>query len=404
MSYASLTPGPETERDRALVRRALEGHLSTVYQPIIDLGKRRVIGYEALLRFRDEHVISATGFSPDALLASAHRIGRSAELEMAAMRSALRARDSLSRDTNLFLNISVAALADERVAEVLLMQGSLDGVVLELHDRDLAVVADLHDSLVVLRDRGAAIAIADPTLRPESLELLMALDPGYIKLDRRLIDGVATSRFKLAIVDSLRHLAETLHMGVIAQGIESLADLQILDRVGITLGQGFLIARPAAIDHPAIDMAQLLDERLATDATDDHHIARLIEPVRELTELELDTPLPGVADVEFEVIVSELREPLALLQHVGTRVQNLSVTLINERTSLREAARVALRRPMESRFDPIVCIDALGTCAGVVRVDRLIAALLREPLNPPQRAHGIVRDGSHRSRRHPRRP
>ncbi|MBI4885083.1 MAG: EAL domain-containing protein [Actinobacteria bacterium] len=355
--------------------RALDGHLTAAYQPIVDLGRRRVVGYEALLRYRGDHAIPAPVFAPARLLASAERIGQTVELEEAALREALRARDELPCDTSLFVNISVSALVDQRVTDLLRAQGALDGLVFELHHRDTESLKDLGASIAALRDRGAAVAIADSTMQPETLELLLRLGPRYFKIDQRLIAGVSGSRSKLAVVDSLRHLGEALDMSVVAQGIEHLADLNSLDRLGIAFGQGFLIARPAALgDHPT--GLSLLEAKPTMADAGRQELAVIVEPVCELTESELDTPLlPGV-DIEFEVIVSELREPLALLRRRDHRVANVALTIVSESHSARQAIKIALGRHPDARFEPMVCVDQFGACTGVVRVDRLIDLLL----------------------------
>lgn len=396
----------QLERDRAVVARALDGRLTAAYQPIVDIARSTVVGYEALLRYRAEHDIVAPAFSASELLASARRIGRTAEVESAALRAALHVRDELPHDCFLSLNVSVAALADERVTRLLRNQGPLHGVVLELSHDDAAMSHDVRESLDQLRDRGASVAIVDPMLHPASLEELLLLEPGFLKLDRTLVGGLSASRAKLAVVDSLRHLASRLGVEVIAQGIEDLADLRSLERIGVNFGQGFLIAKPA--EEPtdgrrffaAFPTLPGDRERAAR-----HGIARLIEPVCELTEEELDTPLPGAPtttgyDLEFEVLVTELREPLALLRRVGRRVQSMSLTIIDERSGLREAARAAVRRPADARFDPLVCVDEFGACAGVVRVDRLIDALVRLDDDRPERQHAVdvSRRGRHRRR------
>jgi EAL domain-containing protein (putative c-di-GMP-specific phosphodiesterase class I) len=386
LSDGSSHTADELNRDRAIVARALDGRVTAAYQPIVDLGRNQVVGFEALLRYRGDHASSAPAFSAGALLASAHRIGRTAELESVALSEALSARESLPRGSSLFLNISVAALADDRATEVLRSQGALEGVVLELHDGDVTSLSDVCSSLQTLRDRGASVAIADPTLKPESLELLMRLEPGYLKLDRRLVSGVSGSRSKLAVIDSLRHLAHSLDMSVIAQGIEQMADLRSLERLGITFGQGYLLARPADAGH-LFSTISALDATKVAAIEGDERLTRLIEPVCELTEEDLDSPLPTSGDIGFEVIVTELREPLALLRRAGSRVLNLPMTLVAEGATVREAARIAMCRPTSARFEPLVCVDELGACVGVVRVDRLVESLMR--------ARGEVRPSVH---------
>ncbi|MCE9620970.1 MAG: EAL domain-containing protein [Actinomycetia bacterium] len=381
------------ELDRAVVARALEGRLTTVYQPIIDLERSQVVGYEAFLRYRGDHAIAPPVFSPDALLAAAQRIGRTPEMEAAALFQALLVRDDLPGNCGLFLNVSATALTDDRVIAVLCGERSLEGVVLELHDHEVESLTEVRDLIDTFRDRGALVAITEPSLLPDALEQLMGLEPSYIKLDRRLVAGIANSRYKLAIVDSLRHFARNLDMGVIAQGIEHLADLQSLERIGISFGQGFLIARPAPSDQLPRSVPHLDEVNLTV--TGETRVARLVEPVCELTEAELEVPISAHGDLKYEVIVTDLREPLALLRRVGNRLVNIPMTLVGERETVTEAAKLAMRRPADSHFDPMVCVDALGTCVGVVRVDRLIDVLLSEASGRRHRTPRVSRHPRH---------
>jgi hypothetical protein len=245
-------------------------------------------------------------------------------------------------------------------------------------------------------------------LDADVLAQLLELQPGYMKLDHRLVGGVARSRSKLAIVSSLRQLAEHLDIGVIAQGIEQLADLHTLERLGIELGQGYLLARPATdarfvASLASLDSLRVNNQRAVT------RLQSLLEPVAELTEDDLDSPLPEGSDLTFEVIVSALQEPLAVLRRRGRRVEHLPLTLIDVRTSLQEAALVALQRPEPTRFEPLVCVDELGTCVGVLRIDHLMRELARDgqadallTLDPSphatRAAHGPRRPGRHPKR------
>lgn len=361
--------------DRAVVARALGGHLTAAYQPIVNLVRNRVIGYEALLRYRGEQGGSSV-FSTLELLAAAERVGRRAEMEAVALREALRAFDEVPHQCFLSLNISIESLADERVTEPLLEYGKLDGIVVELPRQGLHALSDAREALDQLRDRGAAVAVAEPVLDPDVLAHLLDLQPGYMKLDHRLVAGVARSRSKLAIVSSLRQLAEHLDIGVIAQGIEQLADLRTLEHLGVELGQGYLLARPTT-DARFVSSLASLDSLRAGDQSVGQRLRSMLEPVAELTEADLDQPLPQGSDLTYEVIVSELQEPLAVLRRRGRRVETLPLTVIDVQTTLQQAALVALQRPEASRFEPLVVVDGLGSCIGVLRIDRLMRELAR---------------------------
>ncbi len=375
----------ETQLDRAVVARALDGHLMSAYQPIVDLNRGGVLGYEALLRHQNAQGEQSNLFSASEIFAMARRVGRVAEVEAAALTAALGARDQLPRACLLFLNVGLEALADERVEQVLRAQGDLSGVVLELKeptDEQLLAARELID---LCRDRGSTIAVVDPLLDPDRLDRMMLIGPTYFKLDRQLVAGISENNTKLAVIDSVRYLSERLGVGLIAQGIEQVADLRSLERIGVGFGQGYLLARPSTDRRFTSMMPSAVGADTPRSATAVTSVGRLIEAACELTEDELDLPLPSAGNgIEFEVLVSELREPLALLRRNGRRIESLSLTMVDDSASLQQAARVAMRRPNTTRFEPLVCVDQLGACTGVVKIERLMDALAGSERSTPR--------------------
>ena len=388
----------ETQLDRAVVARALDGHLMSAYQPIVDLNRGGVLGYEALLRHQNAQGEQSNLFSASEIFAMARRVGRVAEVEAAALTAALGARDQLPRACLLFLNVGLEALADERVEQVLRAQGDLSGVVLELKeptDEQLLAARELID---LCRDRGSTIAVVDPLLDPDRLDRMMLIGPTYFKLDRQLVAGISENNTKLAVIDSVRYLSERLGVGLIAQGIEQVADLRSLERIGVGFGQGYLLARPSTDRRFTSMMPSAVGADTPRSATAVTSVGRLIEAACELTEDELDLPLPSAGNgIEFEVLVSELREPLALLRRNGRRIESLSLTMVDDSASLQQAARVAMRRPNTTRFEPLVCVDQLGACTGVVKIERLMDALAGSERSTPRQldSAGEVHNNRH---------
>ena len=101
-------------------------------------------------------------------------------------------------------------------------------------------------------------------------------------------------------------------------------------------------------------------------------VSRLAEPAE---RLRIDAPGERTGDARFEVIVGELGEPLALMRRSQSRIQNVPLAVLDGGTSVVAAARAALSRPASTRFDPLVCVDELGVFAGVVQMERIVAAL-----------------------------
>jgi EAL domain-containing protein (putative c-di-GMP-specific phosphodiesterase class I) len=363
------------EREReirvAAVDRALSCGVGSVYQPIVDMYRGSVVGFEALSRCQ-----LPVGSNVGDLFAQAESVGRSGDLEAAAVRSALRARAAVPLDCFLSLNVGSAALANEQVLDVLDGHSSLEGVVLEIvHNGSDSTLEAAREGIEVCRAKGASIAVAQSPLDLGSIGSLLSIDPTFVKFGVDVVSGLSTSNVKLAVVDSLRHLTETLGVGLIAQGIEDLADMESLRRLGVGFGQGYLFAAPAVGLQWETHVTRMLTGE--TERTQDPTVDRYVEVVDELTESDFEAPLPGGGrGIGFEVLVTELREPVALLRRTGRTVENVPMSLVSRHTALADVVRAALARPQRHRFEPLVCIDDFGACLGVVRLERLMTALV----------------------------
>ncbi|HWM09788.1 MAG TPA: EAL domain-containing protein [Solirubrobacteraceae bacterium] len=228
----------EEQRNEVLRLLRAEGGITPAFQPIVDLGSGAVAGYEALARFPHD----PDGRPPNAWFAQAHRCGLGVQLEAQAVEAALAARDG-APGGYLSVNLSPAALrADELLHR---LPGDLRGVVVEITEHELVADGErLHATLEQLRARGARVAVDDAGAGYAGLRQLMILRPDLIKLDRGLIEDVAGDEAKQALVECFVRFAERTDAHVCAEGIESLDDLLVLARIGVTYGQGYAIARP----------------------------------------------------------------------------------------------------------------------------------------------------------------
>ncbi len=242
----------ELTRDRVLarIRSATEpGGVRPVYQPIVDLAHGRVSGVEALSRFD-------TG-TPQQWFDDADAVGLRAELETAAIRAALCGLPSLPPDAYLSLNISPATLQSRDIAR-LLDTVPLDRVVMEMTEH--AAVSDydaLKRALRPLRQAGVRIAVDDAGAGFASLRHILLLTPEIIKLDISLTRGIDSDRPRRALSFALVAFARETQSTIVAEGVETGAELRVLRDIGVTHGQGFLLARPSAlpVDETAIQRA-----------------------------------------------------------------------------------------------------------------------------------------------------
>lgn len=215
--------------------------LTMVFQPIADLVTGEVVGAEALARFRCE-----PQRPPDEWFHEAASIGRGTELELAAVRAALRELDELPPDVFMSVNISPAMAVRPELLD-LLRQHPGDRVVLELTEH---VRVDDYDALLSalmeLRAWGLRIAVDDAGAGYSGLRHILRLRPDIIKLDLELTRDIDTDPARRALALALVTFAGEMGATIIAEGIETHEEMASLRSLGIRWGQGFHLAHPGA--------------------------------------------------------------------------------------------------------------------------------------------------------------
>ncbi len=257
LSPPARTIGEEGLRWAERIERALRGEgVRTVFQPIIDLRERTVVGYEALTRFADG---SGRYLGPEEWFAAAQEFGAGADLEATCLALALSHRLSLPSGCFLSLNVDPDALRSPRVRHLLQDQGRLDGVVLEITEHRpwswpmmAPVVADL-------REAGARFAIDNAGTGQTGLRQLIDVRPDVLKLDRGLVEGIDTDEAKEALIEMIELFSRRIDACVLAEGVETLEEAACLRSLGVPLAQGYLFGRPAEpwIDLPAMTVLRL---------------------------------------------------------------------------------------------------------------------------------------------------
>lgn len=224
------------------------GAIRAVYQPIFELVTGRVVGYEGLARFERE-----PPWGPDVWLAAAGEVGRQEQMELAAIRAHLARFDELPAPAYLALNLSPATAMSEQLA-TLLFGLPMERLVLEISEH--APVADyeaIQVGLADLRARGARLAVDDAGAGLASLRHILQLSPDIIKLDISLTRGIGADRARRALASALIAFAGQMGMGVVAEGIETAAELATLLDLGVGYGQGNILGRPG--EPPGRDAA-----------------------------------------------------------------------------------------------------------------------------------------------------
>ena len=240
-------------RDAAMlrVRSALERQLSIVYQPIQRIHDRVTVGLECLTR------ISSNPYrAPNVWFEEAAEIGMGTELELAAIGTALRGLPALGASVYLAVNASPATVLSHKF--VSLLEGMpVSQLVIEITEH--SVVTDyqlLLNTLKALRSRGVRLAVDDAGAGYSSLRHILALQPDLIKLDMDLTRNIDTNPARRALATALLGFAREMGAQIVAEGVETASELDVLRELGITMAQGYLLSRPLSLGNAAILLGQ----------------------------------------------------------------------------------------------------------------------------------------------------
>jgi EAL domain-containing protein (putative c-di-GMP-specific phosphodiesterase class I) len=241
------TPLPELGDEREFMAVLATG-IRSVYQPLVRLSDRRVIGYEALAR----GPLGSPLERPDALFAAARRHGLETALDWECWRAALHGAlaGGLGPEQALFVNVEpssatswVPEIGDPLLEEAL----ARFPLIVELTERALPNHAtDLIPLAEDLRRRGARIALDDVGTDPRSLALMPFLRPEVIKLDLNLMQD-SPSREIAEVVHAVNAEAERTGALILAEGIETEDHLRRALALGASYGQGWLFGRPGEL-------------------------------------------------------------------------------------------------------------------------------------------------------------
>ncbi len=228
------------------IRRFLDGKgMSMVFQPILDLRTRTPVGMEALARFD-----ALLHRRPDEWFAEASELGLGVELQLTAIRRAIAALPSLpelNRAPYLSVNCShLAAMSDELVD---VLEPHAHRIVVEITEHEpVEDYGSLGKALERIREMGARIAIDDAGAGFASLHHTLKLAPDIVKVDISLTRHIDSERGKRALASSLISFADEMRMTIVAEGIETRQELEVLLDLGVPFGQGFYLAKPAPVD------------------------------------------------------------------------------------------------------------------------------------------------------------
>ena len=243
-SAGVFSDGPLKGASRSVMEKALtEGikHLWMAYQPIVRWSTREIYAYEALVRTRAEGIPH-----PGVFFDLAEHLDRVQEVGRA-VRSTV-AADILSAPSgvHIFVNLHALDLQDpELFAAGSPLTTKAEKVVLEITERtSLDLDSQLRDQTAMLRRHGFRLAVDDLGAGYAGLTSLAHLDPEVAKIDMSLVRGIDQNPTRMTLVRSLVDACRQLGLLVVAEGVETPQERDVLAEIGCDLMQGFLFSRP----------------------------------------------------------------------------------------------------------------------------------------------------------------
>jgi EAL domain-containing protein (putative c-di-GMP-specific phosphodiesterase class I) len=237
----------EAGQKKRILEAMEQGQPAIVYQPIYDLNTRRMVAVEGLSRF---HALPQR--TPDVWFAEAAAVGLGPMLEVCAARSALEALGQLPEDVYVAVNGSPEFILSGALAPLL---HGIDPrrVVLEITEHaSVSDYARLLALLAPLRALGLRIAVDDTGAGYASLRHILSIEPDLLKLDISLTRGIDHDLKRRALASALIAFAREIRISVIAEGVETAAELRALRALGVTKVQGYYLGRPM----PLVDITR----------------------------------------------------------------------------------------------------------------------------------------------------
>jgi EAL domain-containing protein (putative c-di-GMP-specific phosphodiesterase class I)/GGDEF domain-containing protein len=399
-----------------------ENLLSPHFQPIVAVNEGRVVGYEALIRGpKNLHLRE-----PVALFAAAEKAGLLRELERACwtaiMLEVSRNLDRIPRWSRIFLNVLPEDVRDPAffahvVSELEKTRIDPARIVIEITETTrIDNYADFTASLRRFRDLGLGVAVDDAGAGHSGLQMITEINPDFLKIDQGLVRGIDSSIAKRAGVEALLLLARSLGMTVIAEGIENEDELHALHRLGVTLGQGFLLAQPAMEMASGIKSlpCQLQRTPWSELSMEVHGTSGRIGDIAAPAPTTSPTVHVGKVMQLFEarrtsesVVVVEKGEPIGLVMRTklahamsrpfaAERVELLPIShlasqsplVVDCESQLDTASRMATARTEEECYDDII-VARDGKLVGTVSVKRLLDAVTADRLASAKHANPL---------------
>jgi EAL domain-containing protein (putative c-di-GMP-specific phosphodiesterase class I) len=244
--------------EHGLRRAVSENRLAVAYQPIVESGTRRPLGFEALVRWKDDELGTVM---PADFIPVAEETGLIVPIGEFVVRQACRDAMTWPRHLRVAVNLSVVQFRRKGLVEAVrtaLTESGLPGNRLDLEVTESMLVDNRQDvlrQLNELKEMGVRISMDDFGTGYSALSYLQAFPFDKIKIDRVFVADLSTNPQNASIVRAVAAMGRSLQMRVVAEGVETDREAAILKDLACDELQGYLIAKPM----PAADVGGFLE-------------------------------------------------------------------------------------------------------------------------------------------------
>ncbi|KUO52360.1 MAG: hypothetical protein APF76_04815 [Desulfitibacter sp. BRH_c19] len=240
--------GPKNKDE--VFNKALGGEISTYIQPIINLQANSIEGWEMLTR----GPLGTTLEMPSRLFSYARRKKKMRQLEYQCLNNSLMATQMLNSKSKVFINIS-SLIFCEKLDMITNYAADLNNcsIVLEITESHKSNISRVIDAANWYKSKGISIAVDDVSSGYDRLKNILYVKPEYFKLERDLIMDCHKNIDKRIMIKSLLLMGNKLGSRVIAEGVETKYEVNILRSLGVKLCQGYYFSKP----FPAVTLKDI---------------------------------------------------------------------------------------------------------------------------------------------------
>lgn len=392
--------------------------VETLFQPIVDLADSNIIGYEALVRGPKGSPLHL----PENLFATANKFGITGQVEDICREAVLKSFAASGITTKIFVNIDAGAevnqLVPEYIRNTLLPELGHDhkDVVLEVKHQlaDSSIKQCTQDFF----QHGFSFAIDGTGMGYANLESLFGILPSYIKIDRFFVHNVNAKRHKALMISSIVEYAHSVGAKVIAQGVETEAELVAVFQLGVDYVQGYLLGKPTSTpEQITTEVCELLKTcklrypgKKKSESAVKVTIGDIIEYCPTIAAKTLVKEAEAIINSEKVegIVVLNNRRPVGLVMknklyfRLGTRygvslyqtrpaelIMDQQPLIVDVGVTLDQASNLAMSRENDNKYDFIIVTDE-EEYRGIVTIMNLLNKVTELQVKYAQQANPLT--------------